>query len=155
MEGWIPDTHRNPGRRHIRSLLFLGPTPVSALQISYREGLAPKWTFFTSPAPHYPHKCRQPTPNLHVGLPPHKVSPPLPPAPGIPSDCQVNLQRVQTFKSQQGKLHNLPHSSSIKDLSQEGKRHWRAGLYSGTATLPVLARVLHNSQFEVPAGSSP
>lgn len=131
MKGWIPDTHRSPERRYIQSFLFLGPPPVSALQISYQEGLDPQWTFFTSPAPHYPQKCLRPIPNLRAALPLPKYSP----TPGIPSDCQANLQRAQISRSHQEKLHNMPHLSAIKDLLQEGNRHQSAGLYSRTATL--------------------
>lgn len=49
----------------------------------------------------------------------------------------------------------MPHLSSIKEFLQEGNRHLNAALYSKTATLPGLARVLLNSLLQVPAGSSP
>lgn len=38
LEDWILGTHRNPERKRIQSPLFPGPTPISALQISYGEG---------------------------------------------------------------------------------------------------------------------
>lgn len=45
LEAWKAGFQIHTGtqkKRHIQSLLFLDPTPVSALQITYREGLDPK-----------------------------------------------------------------------------------------------------------------
>lgn len=107
-------------RRRTQSPWFPGPVPASALQVSDRQNSDPTWTFLTSPAPHYPQKYLQPTPNLNTGLPPPTVPP-------SPQEYPLIARSTSTGPRPPRARKESYSFSSMKELLQEGNRPLRAG----------------------------